>query len=175
MTSRIMPGTSVSGILCLLGIALFSTGCLGYRLGSTLPSDIRSVHVPPFVNATTEPQLENDITQATISEFQKDSSLTIETMDRADSLLSVTLSKYELEPLRYETNDQKRANEFRMKITAVVVFTRAKTGKQLAKSTVVGESTFVAGTDMPTDKKAALPKAAQDLARRIVQAVVEAW
>lgn len=168
-------GLFASGLLCLAIAATLSTGCMGYRLGSTLPSDIKSVYVPPFMNKTAEPELESETTQAAIREFQKDGTLTIETKDRASATLEVTLLKYELAPVRYDQNDIKKANEYRMTITAESVFRKSASGKVLMKTTITGETTLPAGTDLPTAKTAALPAAAQDLGRRIVQAVVETW
>lgn len=167
--------THMSRLAALACIIVLSAGCVGYRLGSTLPSDIKSVHVPPFVNKTMEPQLESETTQAAIREFQKDGTLMIETAENAGSILEVNLIKYELESLRYDKTDVKKTDEYRLKIHAELVFRRPKAQKVLAKQTVVGETTFLAGTDLPASKKAALPKAAQDLGRRIVQAVVEVW
>lgn len=167
--------THMNKLAALACIVVLSAGCIGYRLGSTLPSDIKSVHVPPFVNKTMEPQLETETTQATIREFQKDGTLMIENTENAGSVLEVNLVKYELESLRYDKADVKKTDEYRLKIHADVVFRRPKSPKILVSQTIVGETTFVVGTDLPASKKLALPKAAQDLGRRIVQAVVEVW
>ena len=55
-------------------LTLLLTGCTGYRLGSMLPPEIKTVYVPTFANQTTEPLLEMEATDAVIVEFQQDGS-----------------------------------------------------------------------------------------------------
>lgn len=167
--------------LLLTGLALFAasclTGCVGYRLGSMLPPDIRSVYIPTFVNKTDEPLIESDTTEAAIKEFQKDGTLrVVGTPEAADALLDVTLVKYELSALAYDTLKRTTANEYRLTLTAKVVMSSRKTGKVIAENPKVqGETTFVLSGDMTSAKRQALPAAAADLAHDMVETVVEAW
>ena len=159
-------------VLCVLGL----NGCIGYGLGTTLPPDIRSVHVPTFVNETDEPQLEIRTTSATISELQKDGTLRIAHKDQADALLEVTLKKYEVIPIRYDRDESTTPKEHRIQITALVVLTKTADQKVLVDNhAVLGESTFEIITDLTSAKRRALPKAAKDLAHNVVESVVEYW
>lgn len=162
-------------LLAGLAAALCLSGCVGYRLGSTLPPDLRTLHVPPFANKCGEPLIEIETTQATIQDFQKDGTLRIVDADRADAILEVALVKYVLEPLRYEKDRSKTTKEYRLQITADVTLTRAGTNKILTRSQALGETTFLPGSDLTSAKRAALPAAAVDLAHHIVQSVVEYW
>jgi len=150
-------------------------GCLGYRLGSTLPPGISSAHIPAFVNRTREPLLERETTKAAIQEFHKDGTLRVTDADRADAIVKVTLTDYGLEPLRYDRDRAKLTKEYRMTIKAEVVFMRVATGEVLLKRKVEGESTFEPTGDLSSAKRVALPKAAGDLAHDIVECVVEYW
>ena len=47
-------------MVLLIALVPLLGGCLGYRLGTTLPPGIRSLHVPTFVNLTGEPGLESE-------------------------------------------------------------------------------------------------------------------
>lgn len=161
-------------LLPLAAGLLLGSGCTGYRLGSTLPPGIASVHVPTFVNRTREPQIEGETTRATIQEFQRDGTLKIADSRRADAFLDVALTDYRLQPLRYEKDRAKTTREYRMLLTAELVFKRA-TGEVVVRKRVVGEATFEPGSNLPTAKQEALPRAASDLAHRIVESVVEAW
>lgn len=164
-------------ILGLLLAAVSLTGCVGYRLGSMLPPDIRSVYVPMFVNETTEPLIEDEATRAAIKEFQKDGSLQVAgTPEEADALLKVTLVGYDLSPLTYDITKKTAANEYRLTLTAALVMTRAKGGDVLAESpNVQGESTFVVSGDFTSSKQRGLPVACQDLAHDLIETVVETW
>lgn len=157
--------------LCLV----LMQGCVGYRLGSTLPPGIKSVHVPTFQNKTGEPLLEAETTGATLREVQKDGTLRIADESRADALLEVTLTRFTLEPLRYERDRAKTTDEYRMRIRAELIFSSKRDGSVLSKRTVEGEATFEPGGSLTSAKRAALPEAAKDLAHDIVESIVEYW
>ncbi len=162
----VLPGTVIV-VLC---------GCFGYRLGSTLPSDIKTVHVPTFLNKSSEPQLEGETSRAAVEEFQKDGTLRIAGADQADSVVEVTLLSCKLEPVRFEKDNRKTPSEYRMRILAEVVFKRARSGDVLLKPRKIeGETTFVPVGDLSSSKQSALPKAARDLAHKIVVVVAEYW
>ena len=164
-------------LTAVLGMLAAVSGCtaFGYRLGSSLPADIHTVHVPTFINRTAEPLLETEATQAVIRELQKNGSLGVETPERADAVLNVTLTQVRLEPVRYERDNRRTAEEYRILIHADIAFSRAKTGAVLVERTVHGEKTFEPGGDLASSKRAVLPSATDDLAHQIVKAVVEFW
>jgi len=151
------------------------SGCSGYQLGSTLPKNLKTVYVPAFVNQTGEPLAETEATKATLQELQKDGTLRVTTQELCDTILEVTLVKINYSPLGYQANSQKTANEYRMNMTASIVFKKAKTNEILSKKNVTGETTFVPAGDLASAKRTALPYASKDLAHRIVEAVTEYW
>jgi len=160
----------------LLGLALTLPGCVGYRLGSTLPPDVKSVYVQLFINRCNEPLLEIDTTNATIAEFQQDGTLRIMPKGEADVLLETTLNALTLTPLRYDQiTDKAKPNEYRLSLQASIVLKRAKTREIMNEASVVGESTFVFVGNLNSSKRAAIPAASEDLAKRIVEKVVETW
>ena len=161
----------------LLSACVMMSGCaaLGYRLGTTLPPDVRSIFIPTFVNGTKEPQIEIRSTALTIQEFRKDGSLRIADAEHADTRLEVKLLTYELVALRYEQDRAKAGSEYRMTIRASIVLTAVSTSKIMAQSNVSGDTTFILSGDMAAAKAKALPFAARDLAHDIVESVVEFW
>lgn len=158
-----------------LAIAIMLTGCAGYRLGSTLPPGVSSIHVPTFVNRSGEPQLDTEATRAVIQEFQRDGNLRLLSEDRADAVLRVTLRSFKQEPLRFDPQDSKTAREYRILIVADLVLEKRGASQPVLKQTVQGESTFDYQGDLTSAKLAALPVACRDLAHHIVSAVVEYW
>ncbi|MBU4211110.1 MAG: hypothetical protein KKD33_00845 [Verrucomicrobia bacterium] len=162
----------------LLGMALVLLtlpGCVGYRLGSTLPPDVKAIYVHLFINRCNEPLLEIDTTNATIAEFQKDGTLRIVPKGEADVLLETTLNAMTLTPLRYSKTDKVKPNEYRLTLQASFVLKRAKTREIMNEAAVIGESTFVFVGNLNSSKRAAIPAASEDLAKRIVEKVVETW
>jgi len=162
------------GALALANLGL--GGCARYTLGSNLPPGIKSVYVPVFINKAGEPNLEFETTNRTIEEFQKDGSLKIAPQDQADTVLEVTLTHYRLTPLRYRKNQATTAQEYRLTITADLVFRKLPTKEVLAQAkNVEGFSDFKALTDLPSARRAALPDTAKSLATHILKNVTEYW
>ncbi len=165
------------GLILIAGSALLS-GCasMGYNLGSMLPPEIKTVHVPLFVNDTDEPLIESEVTRAALQAFQLDGSLKVVSEDQADSLLKVVLTDYQIVPISYRRDRRTATDEYRIYITAKVQLSRTDTGEILAQSAYVrGESTFAFTGDLTTSKRQGLPAAAEDLAHDIVEKVVEYW
>lgn len=173
---KVNPTNSVRWAGAVLLMLCLGSGCAGYRLGSTLPPDIRTVHVPPFENVSGEPLLEIETTRAILQEIQRDGTLVIAAADEADAILNVTIVKYEVNAVRFDRDRAKTAEEYRQEITAEVTFTKRKTGEVLlSKRQIRGDATFDAVGDMTTSKRTSLPECARDLAHDIVEKVVEYW
>jgi len=164
-------------ILAVLLAITQLTGCVGYRLGSMLPADIKTVYVPTFANKTDEPFIETETTSAVIDELQRDGSLDVVATDgEADAVLKVSLIGYKLSALAFDQTRKTSASEYRLTLTASVVMTRRTTNEVIMENPrVQGESTFVVSGDLTSSKRRGLPNAAQDLAHDIVEAVVESW
>jgi outer membrane lipopolysaccharide assembly protein LptE/RlpB len=161
-------------LLALLATGL--TGCVGYKLGSMLPADIRTVYVPTFHNDTLEPLLEVETTRQAISAIQRDGSLRIAAEDVADAILTVRLNNFEIMPIGYDVNRRAAAEEYRMYITASFELTRRTTQEVLVQQGGVrGESTFLLTGDLTSAKQAGIPDAAEDLAQLLIGRIVEAW
>ena len=172
-----LPFVSAAGTCLLAGLLTVGlAGCAGYRLGSTLPRDIHSVAVPIFVNQTGRPNLESEATKATLEEFQKDGGLKIASVDQADTIVEVTLTQYSLTPISYRSSQRTTPLEYRLRLTASMVFRKRVSREVLAEyRNVYGEKVFSAPGDLQSRERSALPDAASDLAHRIVRNVVESW
>lgn len=163
-------------LLALACASLLGSGCAGYRLGSMLPKDIKSVSVPTFVNHTSEPTIESEATRAVIEEFQKDGSLEVLPEGQADAQLRVTLNDYTLSPVAYRKDKRTAASEYRVTIHASVELVRMSDQSVVARHPrTKGEAVFDLAGDLSSAKRRALPQVCEDLAHRIVETVVEAW
>ena len=165
-------------IACLLvPFMMTSAGCsmLGYQLGRSLPAYIKSVHVPVFENATGEPGLGAEMTRATIQEFHREGSLSVTDEERADIWLQVRLTDFQTRAVRYGADTATVGEEYRFRVRAEVRLVRASTGMEMFSKTMVGEADGELGGDIVSAKAQVLPEVAQDLAYRIVTAVVEYW
>ncbi len=176
MKSRNSFSAAATPILAGLALTLTLCGCAGYQLGSTLPPDIQSVCIPTFVNRTTEPQIEDDMSDATIAQVQLDGSLEVTDCARADTILTVILQSYTVDAISYEQDDVTTAKEYRARVTASIVLRRRSTDEVIVDDPAVpGETTFLVIGDMSSSKRTALPSLSEDLANEIVNRVTEAW
>ena len=159
-------------------LALILSSCAGYHVGSTLPKSVQTVSLE-IVNKTDEPSIEVAVMKALRAELQMDGRLEVRSKDESDAVLSVTLTKFDLEPLAYARIDKKPSalvSEYRMTLTAKAVLSDTQTGEVILENPVVlGESEFPYVADLTSTKRAGLPKAANDLARKVVSATVTAW
>lgn len=170
------PRSSKAFLSMLLLGALALPGCAGYRLGSMLPPEIKTVHIPVVENETLEPNIEFDVTQAIISRMQRDGSLEVASEGNADAMLSVTLTEYRLAPAVYEKERATAAEEYRATIVARIVLTRTGTEEVVVENPrVMGDAVFPLLGDLTSSKRLVLPLVANDLAQDIVEKIVDYW
>lgn len=163
-------------IFILTAIVVLNAGCQ-YRVGSTLPKGLKTVFVPVFENKADYPQLEFEVTSATIDKFQFDNTLKpVTTQDRADLLVKGRIVELRQYPIVYNRDRSTTAASYRLVIVAkaTVIDQRTKT-LVLDNVELRGTTTFVVGADLVLSKRLAIPDAAKDLGQRIVDAVTEAW
>ena len=116
MNRYILSRTAV--ILAGLGCVL-NAGC-GYRVGPVLKANYRSVAVPMFGNKTYKPQVEAQITNGIIKRLQADGTLRVDSMARADIVVTGDIIRYNRLELRLAQQDTKVPREYRLVITVHV-------------------------------------------------------
>lgn len=159
-----------------IALALVGSGCAGYKLGSTLPPDIKTVYVPVVKNETSEPLIENDTTRDIITAIQRDGALKVVPADQADAVLNVSLKRFLLTPIAYDVRNTDTPDEYRLVIAASFVMYRRATGQVIVEHpSVQGETTVRVFGDISTSKRSGLRNATQDLAREISDKMLEAW
>lgn len=153
------------------------TGCVGYQLGSMLPKDIKTVYVPIVENNTMEPNIETEVTRAIVEQLQRDGSLTVvNDAATADSELTVELRDFDLNPVAFSDDRPSETDEYRIWIRASAALVRTGSGEVIAERVdLEGREEFLFNSDLTTAKRQNLPEAAEDLAREIVQMIVEVW
>ena len=162
-------------LLLVAVLTILQVGCVGYRLGSTLPEGINVVHVPTFANKTTEPRLEIECSQATLRELQRDGTLSVSDLEKSDVVLTASLVDFRMEPLRYDSDSSTTTREYRLTITAEITLINRRTQQVMTQNRVQGEVDFIPSGDLTSAKREALPRAAADLAHDIVESIVEYW
>ncbi|MFP3941145.1 MAG: LPS assembly lipoprotein LptE [Thermoanaerobaculia bacterium] len=119
-------------LLATLVAAAGLTGC-GYGLvgqGTNIPEEVREIYLSPIENRTQRQRLDQIVTEAVAQELSKRRRFSL-TSDRdgADAELSGAVVGFGLTPISFD--DQGRADEYEISVTAQVVFERLPGGEVL--------------------------------------------
>jgi hypothetical protein len=181
--SAYLPRTLVVwGVLMLL---CSLNGC-GYATRTALPDNVRDIHVAIFKNSidiTKEvsvndnyevyrPNLEVDMRDALIERIFLDGHLKSNTLNLADSILEGEILQYRKDPLRYQDEN---VREYRISLVCNIKLIRVKDSQVLMDENVTGDTTYFTAGSLQKTETQALDDAMSDLARRIVDRIVDNW
>jgi hypothetical protein len=172
-------------LFCFLSLAL--SGC-GYTTRSLISGKYKTIHIAPFVNKidlTREsdsnnkyrvyrPMLETEVTRVVINRFLYDGNVKPVAQDLADLILKGALVEFRRDALRYTSNDE--VEEYRINVVVNMSLWDKKNDKLVwEENNFTGyDSYFVLGAQAKSEDQA-VQDALNDLARRIVERVVEQW
>jgi len=169
---------------CFIGLIL--GGC-GYTTRSLITKDYRTIYVPAFVNKidisrdtsvargykTYYPLLENDITRKVIEQFIFDGNLRLAKEEDADLILQGELIDYRKDALAYRGTDDKEVGEYRISlIVNIKLYDTAAQASLWEENSFVGDTTY---SPQSKSESSAITDAVADLARRVVNRVVDVW
>ena len=172
-------------VIFVFCVCFIVSGC-GYTIRG-FTSKYKTVHVNQFKNSvdiTSEssehrryasyfPLLESTLTQRIVDRFIFDSSIKVAKEDEAQAILSGELTAYRREPLRYAANNEDVV-EYRVIIFVnISLYDKEKGGVAWSKSSFSGDATYETTGPHIKSEREALSDAVDDLARRVVEAVVE--
>ena len=166
-------------------LAAAGSGC-GYSLagrGSFLPSSIRVIGVPEFVNQTPYPEVERRFTERVRSEFIGRGRYKVLAQEAGvDAVLRGTITALSLVPANF--NESQQATRYTIVVTTKIEFVDLATNKVLwANPSMVYREDY----ELPADSEAgnpaaffgqgsnALERVANDFARTVVSAILEAF
>jgi hypothetical protein len=159
-----------------VSLALFLTGCAGYRLGPAngMAAGSRSVCINPIPNHTLQPGLSDAVTGMLRKELQRDGAFKLAThQDTGDIVLDGTIVKYERHELSFVSSDNLTVKDFSIVITAQMTARERGTGKVILDKTVTGTTLIRVGNDMTSAERQGTPLLADDLARNVVALLSE--
>ena len=163
-------------LLNCIAATLLLSGCLGYQLGGSRPEGVETVAMAAVVNKTTEPAIELQVTHAVRDRIQFDGRLKlINGTGESDGVIEVILTDYQLTPIAFSSEQKTTPEIYRLRITGTAKLKNAETGEILSESTTYGEATFPFEADLTSAKRDALPRAAAELAKFMVDDLIEQW
>jgi hypothetical protein len=178
--------TMVSGVLCLLLVAVTTWGC-GYALagqGSFLPDYIQTIGVPLFENTTPVFEVEQTITQQVRSQFIGRGRYRIVATDTGvDAVLSGTIIDISITPATFTA--QQQASRYIFTLRAAIEFRDLTTDEVLWENpqlTFSDEYEVASGTGGQLDASTffgqqsnAVERVARDFALTVVSSILEAF
>jgi hypothetical protein len=175
-TARRPPGARTALALALVALA----GC-GYHLtgrATTLPSAIRTIGIPTFVNRTSRPELEQRVTEHVIDEFTTRGRLRIlPGEDGAQAVLKGTILGYTANPV--VISELGRATRYEIQITARVVLSEVQTDRVLWEDDhfVFKRQYDLSGSpeSFVDQEIVAIDDVATDFARSVVTSILEGF
>jgi len=172
--------------IIFLGLSLVA-GC-GYTTRSAIKIPWTTIYVTQFKNSidytnefnearnikTYFPLIETKITSEVVNRFMFDGNLKVVREDNAEITLKGELIDYLRDVLRYDDNNNPL--EYRISLVVKLSLWDNKENKLLwEESRFAGDTTYVASGTSAKSEAAAINDAVVDLARRIVERIVEAW
>ena len=172
--------------LIALLLALMSSGC-GYSLagrGSFLPDYIRVVGIPPLVNNSTFFQVEQTLTEKIRAEFiGRGRYNVVPAAQGADAVVTGTVTSISVQPVGF--TDQQLASRYLFVLTMNVEFTDTRTNQVLWSNNALTfreeyelstrSNTALEGATFLTQERSSFDRIADDVARTVVTAIVEAF
>lgn len=159
-------------------VAVFLTGCAGYRLGDVKPYALRNVKniaVRTFTNNTYTPRVEVLVTNTVIKQIQQDGTFRITTEDQADAILEGNVQGIGRSPARAVRGNVLASSEFNLGVTVGYNLRKKDGGSIVGPASIGGGTSFFVGDDPQQDERQALPLAVEDLAVRLVSQLSEGW
>ncbi len=167
-------------LIVLAGIAiLFGAGC-GYRIGSVMHPQIKTIGVAPVENDTIEYNLAAVVRKMLTERFMADGSLKVVDPKKADCVIYSRVTEVKFSEAswasRNERDDIFLPNEWSVTLTIEYsVIIPGRVTPLLSKNTITGTSYYETGPDFWTGRQSGMEQAAYAGAKNLVAAVTEGW
>ncbi|MBU1862638.1 MAG: hypothetical protein KKH94_03110 [Candidatus Omnitrophica bacterium] len=170
----------VSTLMIVLVIITTFAGC-GYTTKVTLPSGIQTVYVPNFTNSipqskqyTYESGLEIDVTNGVIDRLLFEGVLKVVKEESADAVLLGEIIAYEQEVVRYTSSEG--VSQYRLFIVTKLTLQRRGTKEIIwQENNFSGDTEYYIEGGNAVTERAAANQAIEDLAKKIVDRIVQNW
>ncbi len=158
----------------------FVTGC-GYSQKVKLPNDIKTISVETFKNEIPpqeqfayRPGLESELRNAIVERFLLDGNLKVVEPSQADAILKGSIISYEQEGLRFDHLES--VEEYRLFLVIKFQLIDRRTNKVIMEeSNFSGRADFFVNKNPSAVRRSSANSATVDLARSLVDRIVEEW
>ncbi len=163
-------------------------GC-GYTTRSSIYPAETTIAITPFLNKVNIadenseyrrlvnyfPLLETKVTNAVVDRFILDGNLRLSHLENADLVLEGEITRYKRDALQYTDNNED-VTEYRVTLFSnITLRDRKKEEIVFRENDFAGDATYYTQGSLAKSETVAVENAVSDLARRIVERVVESW
>lgn len=173
MTSRRWSGSGLA-LVAVAALVWLGAGCAGYRLGPNpgSPAGSRSIRIDVAANESRLPRAGEELTRALRKRVQQDGAYRLSTRGDADVRLVGTLVDLDRSTLSFQPDDLASPRDYLFKLTARVRL-EGEGGRIVWEKSFTGKTTARFQEDQAAGERQALPLVCEDLARKIVDALVD--
>ena len=157
--------------------ALSVVSCAYYGTTSRTAGDIARISVPYFMNKTSEPDVEIEITDQIILGIAKDNTLKVVDESDADAILEGAVTKFRNTPFTFEQGDsQIQAEQYRLMIEIKVsLFSPSENAYIYEDKLIRAKGDYYLETTLDQNYENAIEEVYQDLVEGILAATVQDW
>lgn len=158
------------GLMC----AALLVGCASsYTWRSSVPAEMRTVSVPTFANQSELMEIGALSTRQILREFQREGTFAIRPVGEAALEIQGSVSSVSTGTVSYNRRSWRRYNAYELRMTATVSVIDKSSGAILIDNKrYKAETTMTGGQDQTTSERDASGRLADDLARQIVDDVL---
>ena len=130
-----------------VGLVYLAAACGDLPTKRALPDDIQKVFIPPFINSTGQPDVENLLTKKVVQDFIVDGRLQVVSKDQADAILQGTVQRYDRIVLTRDVNQVPQ--QYKLQVVVDIDFTNKTTGELMW--TTKTQISLTPGVDTPPE------------------------
>lgn len=123
--------------------------CSYYSLAGSIPTHIKSIHIPLFENQTSEFDLAENITDFIINQFNESGVLRVENEQNCNSILRGKIKSISNGPYTY--NKEESISEYRYKIDVQIEWYDLRNDKNILESNYSGYGAYGISGDIGSD------------------------
>ena len=165
----------MTAALALATLIVLTLGGCGYSVRGQLPSHVKTIGVPIFVNRTSEPAVEGLLTRAIVEAFSTNGKLTVVAPEDADAILEGEVIAYTISSIAFDPRANVR--QYRLTVTLNLRFKDVRTNTMLFEQLHFQERADFQVVSVVADtisrEESALRLAAVDIARSVVNLAIE--
>lgn len=166
-------------VLIALTLMILPIGGCGYKMGSLMHPQVKSIAIAPITNETLEPFVSASMRGALTEQFQFDNSLKVEDLQSADCILFGKVIKVETTASSEDSTDNEqtyRAAEWEVAIEfEFIVSIPGRKKPLIAKRRVKGTAKYQVMADQEVTRRRGVKQACRNAAKEAVIYTTEAW